>query len=376
MQRIFLSLCMFFLLLAPCLSQNKQEMKWWNPSEAGYDAISGRAWQEGLAGFYDRLPAEAEKSVRREVWALSHNSAGEYIRFRTDADHITVRYTVKESLNKPHMPSTGVSGVDLYILDSSGSWHWAKGTYAFGDTIEYRFASIDKSIRKKEYRLYLPLYNTIASLSIGIPGGSSFTPIAAGNEPAVVIYGTSIAQGACASRAGLAWTNMLGRKLPVPVINLGFSGNGQLEPALIGLLLQTNAKVFVLDCMPNLWDRRKFSEDTVAQRIIHSVHTLRRERPEVPILLTEHCSGLPGTNADSGMRTRYKATSELLRSTFARLQREGVTNIHLLKDSDIGFTLESSVDGTHPNDIGMMKYAEAYEKALLPLLQKKRIPNR
>lgn len=367
---------MFFLLLAPCLSQNKQEMKWWNPSETGYDAISGRAWQEGLAGFYDRLPAEAEKSVRREVWALSHNSAGEYIRFRTDADHITVRYTVKEPLNKPHMPSTGVSGVDLYILDSSGSWHWAKGTYAFGDTIEYRFASIDKSIRKKEYRLYLPLYNTIASLSIGIPGGSSFTPIAAGNEPAVVIYGTSIAQGACASRAGLAWTNMLGRKLPVPVINLGFSGNGQLEPALIGLLLQTNAKVFVLDCMPNLWDRRKFSEDTVAQRIIHSVHTLRRERPEVPILLTEHCSGLPGTNADSGMRTRYKATSELLRSTFARLQREGVTNIHLLKDSDIGFTLESSVDGTHPNDIGMMKYAEAYEKALLPLLQKKRIPNR
>lgn len=45
----------------------------------------------------------------------------------------------------------------------------------------------------------------------------------------IVLYGTSIAQGACASRPGMAWGNIVSRSLEIPLINLGFSGNGKLE---------------------------------------------------------------------------------------------------------------------------------------------------
>lgn len=341
-------------------AQGDEGMTWWNPAESGAGVVKGRGWSADLAAFYDRLPARAETVVRKEVWDLSRNSAGEYIAFTTESDRITVRYTVTGALNKPHMSSTGASGIDLYLKEDNGNWIWVKGTFSFRDTIEYRFTNIDKSIRRKEFRLYLPLYNTIANLHIGTPRTHPLRPVATADNPAVVVYGTSIAQGACASRAGLAWTNMLGRKLATPVINLGFSGNGQLEPALISLLLETNARVFVLDCMPNLWDRKKFSEDTVAARIVSAVTTLRSRRPDVPVLLAEHCDGLPGTNADSAMRMRLKKTSEVLRRTFAALQKQGVTNLFLLQDDAIGFTGESTVDGTHPNDIGMLQYANAY----------------
>src|SRR5256885_13140974 len=45
-----------------------------------------------------------------------------------------------------------------------------------------------------------------------------------------VFYGTSITQGGCASRPGMVHTAILGRRFDVPVVNLGFSGNGTLDP--------------------------------------------------------------------------------------------------------------------------------------------------
>ena len=46
----------------------------------------------------------------------------------------------------------------------------------------------------------------------------------------MVFYGTSITQGACASRPPMdANAAILGRRLDRPVVNLGFSGNGRMD---------------------------------------------------------------------------------------------------------------------------------------------------
>lgn len=100
--------------------------------------------------------------VRPAVWDLGRNSAGEYISFKTSATSLVVRYKVTGSMAMPHMPSTGVSGVDLYARDVNGVWQWARGIYHFGDTIEYRFDNLSLSAKEEEFRLYLPLYNTVS----------------------------------------------------------------------------------------------------------------------------------------------------------------------------------------------------------------------
>ena len=46
----------------------------------------------------------------------------------------------------------------------------------------------------------------------------------------VVFYGTSITQGGCASRPGMSYTAIVGRKLNLDFVNQGFSGNGLGEP--------------------------------------------------------------------------------------------------------------------------------------------------
>src|SRR5690606_8986301 len=182
----------------------------------------------GLVDSYDRFPARAQEKVRDIVWKLSRNSTGLKVRFRSDAPEIKVKYVVSERLEMPHMPATGVSGVDLYAKDQDGKWIWSAGKYSFGDTITYHFNNLKPSKVGREYTLYLPLYNSVKWMDISVPRQSAFVPHRPGKEKPIIVYGTSIAQGACATRPGLAWTNILDRRLDVPLINLAFSGNGKL----------------------------------------------------------------------------------------------------------------------------------------------------
>lgn len=105
-------------------SISPQTFQWWNPSEATFPVLEGKAWPNDTKEFYDRLPSRAEKKVRKAVWNLSRESAGLMLRFRTNADQIKIRYVVGGTQAMQHMPATGVSGLDLYAISSDGESRW------------------------------------------------------------------------------------------------------------------------------------------------------------------------------------------------------------------------------------------------------------
>jgi hypothetical protein len=345
------------------------EYQWFDPAAAVPAVIDGRGWNEGFASPYDRLPARAEPMVRNVLWGLSRHAAGQYIQFTTNSRSIVVRYGVKGAQSMPQMPATGVSGVDLYATDGADRWSWIKGTLKFGDTIVYRFENLPAAASNHRFRLYLPLYTAVQWMQVGVPKDIGFKAFPVGDEKPIVAYGTSIMHGAYASRPGLAWTNILGRKLNTRIVNLGFSGNGQLETALIDLINEVDARLYILDCMPNLWDRTKFPPEEIEARMRHSLSVLRKKHPEVPVVFAEHCSGSEGVNMDTVMTNRYVAVSRVAYEVFQKMRKDGVRNIYHLSAQQIGFDLESTVDGTHPNDIGMMQYAEAYTRLIARLLK-------
>ncbi|WP_298348329.1 SGNH/GDSL hydrolase family protein [Runella sp.] len=369
MKRIHtLLLCLFTSLT---FAQTPTDFTWWKPSDSKFPVIDGQAWSNEMRDTIQRFPPRAEASVRKAVWNLSRNSAGLSIRFVSNAPQIIIRYKVTGSASMPHMPSTGVSGVDLYGIDSDGTWHLASGKYSFKDTVVYNFDKLrpNDNYHKlgREYRLFLPLYNSVRDLEIGFPGGSIFTVLPQRMEKPIVVYGTSIAQGACASRPGMAWTNIVARKLDRTVINLAFSGNGRLEKEVVDLINEIDAKVFVLDCLPNLIypivERKELQK-----RIIESVKSLRAKHPQTPILLTEH-DGYTEGYLMPHRQPLFEEANQDLREAFGQLTTEKVANIYLLPISEIGMDLDCMVDGTHPNDLGMMRYAIAYEKKLREILQ-------
>lgn len=352
------------LLWGQAASGQQTSYRWWNPAKANFPVLEGQGWPGRTALPYDRFPARAEKSVRPVVWGLSRNSAGLMLRFRTKAEDIRVRYTVTQRLNMPHMPSTGVSGVDLYGIDKDGRWQWSSGSYAFGDTIEYHFQHLPGDYQR-EYRLYLPLYNQVSWLEIGVPDSIALQPLPARADKPIVVYGTSIAQGGCASRPGMAWPALLGRRLDRPVINLAFSGNGRLEPAVSALLGELDAKLFVLDCFPNLTG---FPRDTIIARLRATVFALQKARPGVPILIAEDADASIGA-LDRRRDSLFQHVNAAARQAFTDLVAGATKDVYFLSSDSIALDMESTVDGVHPNDVGMEKYARAYEKIIREILQ-------
>jgi hypothetical protein len=317
-------------------------------------ALSGKGW-EATESFFDRLPAKARDVVPKDVWMLSHDSSGMTLRFSTDASAIHVRWVlVKNDLGFPHMPSTGVSGLDLYEKDKAGKWLFkANGRPRTVTKNKVPFTVTPGA----EEILYLPLFNGVKSLELGIPSTNRLsTPSAAetaGRKP-IVFYGTSITQGGCASRPGMAASSILGRALNMPVINLGFSASGRMEPEMANLLAELDPSVYVLDCLGNMEPRM------VRERVEPFVRTLRKAHPSTPILLVEDASVHNVNPTEKGI---------ILRGLHEKLTKEGIPNLHFLSSLGmLGSDSEGTVDGLHPTDLGIMRHVAVFLPALTALV--------
>lgn len=342
------------------------QWRWMDPLKEEQPVIQNQGWSDEIGHSFTRLPQRAKDEVREELWELSRHSAGLAIHFYSNAPEIEVQYAVKGTMSMAHMPATGVSGVDLYSINSDGVWQLHYGGRPSGDTIRYHFRQpVQEKYHRhgREFRLYLPLYNEVDWMKIGVPDTCEFAFLPVSLEKPIVLYGTSIAQGACASRPAMAWSSVVQRRLDYPLINLGFSGNGRLEKEMIRYLSELDARLYILDCLPNLEDQ---SEAEVIRRIQSSVRGLR-ETHQTPILLVEH-SGL--SHAETG--TEWAETIDRLnrasRIAFDRLQQEGVKDLHYITRQEIGIPADGWVDLVHPNDVGAMVQATSMEKKIRDIL--------
>lgn len=340
------------------------QTKWNNPMQAGVRVVNGQGWYEELAGSYNRLPDRIREKIRPSLWNLSTHSAGLSLVFRTNAPELTVRYGISGAEDMSHMPATGVSGVDLYVKnEDDGQWHYiAKNiNWSFGDTVRYTFHMTGGENR--EYRLYLPLYNHVEWMEVGADSASRFEWIPCDETCPIVAYGTSILQGGCASRPGMAWTNILSRRLQYPLLNLGFSGNGQMDPEVIDLIAEVPARLYIIDCIPNV----PYMEDELfISRYRYAVSRLR-EVSDAPILLVEHEGGM-SQSGDPGVLHK----NELLRKCYEDMCREGVKELYLFKCEEMDFPEDGTVDGVHPNDLGMEATAAGYEKKIREIFRDNR----
>ncbi|MCX7424481.1 MAG: SGNH/GDSL hydrolase family protein [Planctomycetia bacterium] len=323
--------------------------------------VEGRGWND-TKRYFDRLPGKAEGVVREPVWGLSRDSAGMVARFETDATEISVRYTLRsDRLAMPHMPATGVSGVDLYAKHKE-RWRWLTVAQPTSKSTTLTTGGLDPG--RREYLLYLPLYNGVESLEIGVPKDAAFVPEPPRKDKPIVFYGTSICQGGCASRPGMLYTSILGRRLDRPVINLGFSGNGTMDASMGELMGELDAAVYVIDCLPNM------SADVVAQRTEPLVRQLRKARPDAAIVLVEDRTyDFAFLHKDA--RDRHATSRAALKAAYDKLVADGVKGLSYVPgDTLLGADGESTVDGSHPNDLGMMRMADALAPVLKPLVGK------
>lgn len=344
--------------LDPAMGVNKAaaaNLDWYDVKEWG---VEGRILgdQERLSWF-DRLPSSAKGKVTSNVWNLSRDSAGMMARFKTDAKSIHVHYKLnKDKLGLPHMPATGVSGVDLYARDGEGKWKWVQVSKPATQEVKAEIVS-GLAPGEREYAAYLPLYNGVEFMSIGVTKGSKIEGLTPREKP-IVFYGTSITHGASASRPGMVHTAILGRRLDMPVVNLGFSGNGRMDKEVGEYLIQIDAAAFVIDCLPNM------NPADVTKKCIPLVQQLRAAKPTTPIFLVEDRRF---TN-DWILPAKHQFHTDnhaALRAAYDTLVKDGVKGLHYIPGDELyGTDTEGATDASHANDLGFMRQANIFEPIL------------
>ena len=300
---------------------------------------------------YDRLPFSYKNIVRDSLWELSKASAGMSIRFFSNSKSISVKWTLLNDFKMNHMAETGIKGVDLYFKNKN-NWQYLNTGRPEG--IKNESSLIDNmSIEMREFKIFLPLYDGISNIEVGIDSKSIIEkPIRNGNKP-IIFYGTSITQGGCASRPGMAHTNIISRKLNIDCINFGFSGNGRMEQSIAKLISDLDPLFYVIECMPNM-----INAENITNKTIPLVNTIRDKNPETPIILVENFISEPSVLDKKGKEWIEKM-NRALKNEYEKMIENGYNNLFYVNSKNAtGNDHEATVDGVHFTDLGFLRYAD------------------
>lgn len=311
---------------------------------------------------YERLPSELQGVSRDPVWYLGRNSAGLFIRFRSNSTSIYARWESTFNNSMTHMTDTGTKGLDLYTL-VDGKWRHVCSAQPQGKKSERKIIGNMDPV-EREYMLYLSLYDGVSSLEIGVDEGATLDQPAVDSpsrEKPVVMYGTSILQGGCANRPGMAHTNIISRRLDREVINLGFSGNALLDMEIAHLMAGVeDPGLYVLDYAPNAYADMIDENGEKFFRVIRDAH------PDVPVIFIEDVI-FPHTMFDNAIRAEVQEKNAAQKRLFDRLKRAGEKDIYYIAaEGMIGDDGEATVDGIHFTDLGAMRYVDH----VLPTIRK------
>lgn len=343
---------------------------YYNPMKSKKFAIEGLGFFDKEKEYF-RLPKDCKDKVSESVYWLSAQPSGGQIRFKTNAKKISVKVKNHGDYQMCHMAATGQQGVDLYYR-LKGQKHYTFFTCAKFSEPTSEFESVifqaDEKM-DKEIIINLPLYEGLEEILIGVEADATISkPKKHKRNGKIIVYGTSITQGGCASRPGMSYTNILSRRLDIEFINLGFSGSGLGEPIMSKLINEIDdISMLVLD-----YEANGGCTGHLEKHMEEFIDIFRSKHPVTPILII---TKIPFSNY-----VFMKEERELRQRVFNFQQNvvkqrneNGDENIYffdgnkLFGDKDI---LESTVDGLHPTDLGFYRMANILEPLFKKILKK------
>lgn len=307
-------------------------------------------WKEN--GIYRRMPEAAAEDVSAGVLDLSKQAAGGRVRFVTDSPYIAIQTEVIP-YKMPHYALSGSAGYDMFVKKGN------EQRYAGSFIPPFHFQTTYESVKDFEdfdgseqvITLNMPPYSTVKRLYIGIKEGSVLkaAPDYRFTKP-VVFYGSSITQGACASKPGSTYQNILSRKFDFDYVNLGFSGNAKGEEMMTAYIKGMDMSVFVMD-----YDHNANSLQDLKDTHSKMFFEIRKAHPTLPIIIMPR----PKCYLTEWEQKRY----DVIYHTYLEAKERGDESVYFVDNKKLTKLVEDSgtVDGVHPSDSGFLSMALALE---------------
>lgn len=327
--------------------------------------LAGFPWFE-KDGVYRRLPVDLPEAFPEAVDSLADCTAGGQVRFQSDTTRLAVRVRLPGPADMVHMPATGQCGFDLYIGPAGKQRYYNTAKYDLKES-QYEVLLFEhKAKEMRNFALNFPLYKGVDEMRVGVePGAEILPPPAYSVEGPIVIYGTSITQGGCASRPGSAYTNILSRRLNAEVVNLGFSGSGKGEPEVARVIsLIPHPSLLVLD-----YDANCHGLENLRRTLPEFIRILRGAHPGTPLLVISRIPAGSEHVQEYAAETRIERL-EIQRDVVQGFREEGDERLFFQEGSVLlGENWdECTVDGSHPTDLGFMRMADSLEPVFRRIL--------
>lgn len=340
-----------------------QDMRWLHPADEPI-RLQGLGWKNNTPR-YRRLPPNTAGDLPEAVDYLATNAAGIQVQFKSTSKRIGIAVELAKAAGSVHMPATGQGGCDLYVKQGNEFLYYHTSKYNPKCTTYNLLMFEDPEPCEREFLINFPLYEEVTSLHIGVDHEAQVSgPSAFAIDKPIIIYGTSITQGGCASRPGMATSNILSRRLNTEFINLGFSGSGKGEPALAHYINQiTDPALIILDYEANTHGVG------ISKTLPKFVDILRSKQSNTPLLII---SAPPNTKAahKPSLQQRIQSDIDWQQQFVAERRQNGDQHIYFLDGSSALATQfqEATVDGTHPTDLGFLLMADHWEDRLRQIL--------
>ncbi|MBO8428119.1 MAG: hypothetical protein IAC58_06225 [Firmicutes bacterium] len=304
-------------------------------------------------------------NVSQDVMWLATHSSGIQIHFKTNSRLITLRVLENGVFDMKNLNFFAQCGFDLYYKeDGVYKFH----NIAFPNYIDRKkFISnigVFRETKEREIIINLPLYIGVESLEIGLEKDSYALPTYYKNNGKILCYGTSILQGCGASRPGLSITNVVSRFFDIDTLNYGFSGAGLLEKEVGSIIAKVDdVKLLIIDAEANAgcdkWMVNNFDD---------FINEFYKKYPNLAVILMNKSkmsidSYLPRNKMmkvfnDKFLKSRVNKYRKLNKEIYF------INNYDLFSKDEILDESEFTVDGVHPNDLGMTLLSKNYIKAI------------
>lgn len=332
------------------------------------DVKSGKFSVFGLYDFYNRddyvrMPPEIVASVTDWLFDLNKHTSGGRVCFITDSDYIGVDVSLRYVNHCPNMNSGCCSGIDAYVLTDGDSEYRLNCTFLPSkvcDTFYKSVAELPKG--RKKIIMNLPLYSGLNSLKIGLQKGAlleKFNPYK--NLPPIVYYGSSITQGACASRPSNSYQSIISRRNFIDFINLGFSGSCKGEKVMVDYIASLNMSLFVLD-----FDHNADNPQQLRERHYTAYKTVRDLHPNIPIIIATK------PDYENDEHNENEERWKIINANYKRAKCEGDRNVFFIDGRSFYGKKERGLnfaDVCHPNDMGLYKMADKFGTLINKLLK-------
>lgn len=321
-----------------------ENIKFYKPYESPFEifGLYGSCEENG----YCRIPDSVAKATSARVVELYRNTAGGRIRFKTDSDILVIRHKGKAALTYHTTPAMR-SGYDVYIDRPQGAICLGCTKPEPFSLTEYEF-TYNLGAGEKELTVNMPLYGNVEEVSIGLrenATASRHTPYKY-NTP-IVFYGSSITQGACASRPGKSYEAIISRKYDLNYTNLGFSGACRAEKAIVEYMAGLPMSAFVSDYDHNAPDHAHL------EATHHALYeAIREKHPDIPYFMV--------TRPDFYFNEDCIGRRDIVMKSYLDARAAGDKKVYFIDGSaffngaPVGDLL---LDRVHPNDEGFGRMA-------------------